>query len=98
MTLYWRIVATDEYITQVSNLSLGVQDQIQNKWIEIAQHQNPRDVGDTAASSKHSEYIVVVFPGLAYEFVYKIDQAEKIIRLVNCKRLDILDYGVIDFP
>ncbi|MDP9288797.1 MAG: hypothetical protein M3P08_11445 [Thermoproteota archaeon] len=98
MTFYWRIVATDEYYSLVSSLPLDIQDQIQNRWIETAKHENPRDVGSTMTCSKHSEYVVVIFPGLTYEFLYKMDESERVIRLLSCERLTFLDHGQIDYP
>mgnify|MGYP001614495007 CR=1 len=47
---YWQIIATDEYIEQVGTLDLGRQNNIQQKWIEVAQHDNPREVGATKSA------------------------------------------------
>lgn len=96
MSSHWQIIATDEYIEQVGKLPLGIQNNIQQKWIEVAQHDNPREVGATADCGKDEEecpYIVVVFAGLAFEFIYKIDKANRTLTLINCKKLPILDHG-----
>ncbi|MGC1133438.1 MAG: hypothetical protein WA941_11480 [Nitrososphaeraceae archaeon] len=93
VSVIWRIVATDDYIADTSQLSIGIQDQIQKSWIEVSKHQNPRDVGSTDVCDKHDSYVVVIFAGLEYKFVYKMDETEQIIRLLSCRKLTILDHG-----
>src|SRR5690606_3970014 len=94
---FWQIVAIDEYIRQVSDLTLGVQDNIQKKWVEVAQHEDPRAVGNTAdCGAMDTTFIIVIFPGIPYEFMYEIDKPNRILRLINCRRLSFLDYGQPD--
>jgi len=96
LSFHWRIIATDEYIDQVSKLDIKVQDKILNSWIEVAKHSDPRDIGSNVSCTKKSDYVLVIFPGLTFEFVYKIDNSDKTIRLLNCEKLAILDHGQPD--
>ncbi|PWU80396.1 MAG: hypothetical protein DLM72_12510 [Candidatus Nitrosopolaris wilkensis] len=96
--MYWRITAIDEYIDQVASLPFEIQDLIQNKWIEVAKHKTPTEIGNTSTcgDNQTSPNVVVIFPGLAFEFIYIIDQTEKTIRLINCEKFTFLDYSQID--
>lgn len=96
-SLHWQIVAIDRYIDQVSDLALGLQDRIQSQWVDVASHENPRDIGATAdCGAKDAPFIIVIFPGIPYEFMYEIDKLNKVIRLINCRRLSFLDHGQHD--
>ena len=94
--MYWDIVATDGFIEQMAELPIGVQDKVHKQWKQVISHENPRDVGNTDACTKHSEYVVVVFSELPFKFVYKIVRTEHKIILIDCKRLNFLDYSQPD--
>lgn len=96
MSYYWQIVADEEYIQQVAKLPLGRQSQILTKWLDVAQHENPRDVGYTDDCGKGDEecpYIVVRFQEIPCEFVYLMDKANRTITLISCERLAFLEGG-----
>jgi len=93
LTFYWEIKATDDYIDQLSNLSAEDQANIGRKWIDVATSKNPLGVGRTTSCPQGKPFVLVIFPGLAFEFVYELDNENKIIRLINCERLTFLDYG-----
>lgn len=96
MSSYWQIEGIDEYVEQTGKLPIAIQHKFQEQWMEVAKHENPRDVGYTDDCGKGGEecpYIVVRFQGIAYEFIYKMDKANRILRLINCERLTFLDYG-----
>jgi hypothetical protein len=96
LAFYWNIEVIDEYLEQVKKLDLGTQHKIEQQWIEVAKHENPREVGYTDDCGKGEEecpYIVVRFQGIACEFIYKMDKVKRILTLIHCERLTFLDYG-----
>jgi hypothetical protein len=99
LTFYWQIIATRRYLDQVSELSIPIQELIGKAWIKVASHEDPTAIGNTDTCGEHtSPNVVVIFPGLEFEFIYMVDQTEKTIRLINCEKLSFLDYGQIDYP
>lgn len=89
---FWQIVATDEYIDQVCQLDIRIQNNIQEQWIEVSKHEDPRDLGqwdDCGADDEDCPFIVVIFPGLEFEFMYEIDRDDQKLTLVDCHPLDI---------
>ncbi len=56
---------------------------------------NPKDVGGTDTCDRGNEdnenAVLVVFEGLEFEFIYEIDDGEKVIRLINCKKLTFIE-------
>lgn len=93
---FWQIVATQKYIDSVKDLPLGIQDNIQKKWMEISTTPYPRTVGNTDDCGTHAPFVLAVFPGIAYEFVYEIKAEQQEIWLISCKRLTFLDHGQPD--
>lgn len=92
MTFYWQITAFTGYLEQVSQIDIPTQAIIQRKWIEVASSPDPKDVGgiDTCGSEEDNA-VLVVFEDLEYEFIYEIDKAQRVIRLINCKKLTFLE-------
>jgi len=91
-TFHWQIVATDKYIGQVCKLDIHIQNNIQNKWIEVAKQKNPRNVGSTDDCGTNEEecpFIVVIFQGLTFEFIYEIDKKNEKITLIDCYQFNI---------
>lgn len=97
MVFHWDIIATSRYINQVSKLSIQEQELIQRQWIEVANAPNPLTVGQASTCGQPvNPSVVVIFPGLAFEFIYEIIQADNTIRLINCERLTFLNHGQVD--
>jgi hypothetical protein len=96
LNFYWEIRATNDYIRQLGELSIETQASIGQRWIEVATSENPLSIGKTVSCPQGRPFVLVIFPGLAYEFVYKLDEKNKIILLINCERLTFLDHGQID--
>ena len=89
---YWQIVATDRYIEQVSRLHINIQSNILNQWIEVAKHDDPREVGswdDCGNADEDCPFIVVIFAGLPFEFMYEMDKQNRLLRVMDCYQLDI---------
>ncbi len=61
--------------------------------MKVCEHENPLEVGSTDSCGSFNPIYVVIFPGLAYEFVFEIRKQDKQIRLINCERLGILNHG-----
>ena len=95
MTFYWEIKATDDYIDQLSQLSEKDQSDIGRHWIEVATNEDPLAIGRTTTCPQGKPFVLVIFPGLAFEFIYELDRDNKIIRLINCERLTFLDHGQV---
>jgi hypothetical protein len=94
---YLKIIAAPRYLQEIGELSLGVQENIQEKWMEVTEHVNPRDVGQTASCGKpYAKAVLDIFPGIACEFVYEANEQAHEIWLLSCKRLTFLDHGQID--
>lgn len=93
MTFYWDIIPTQDYIDQLSSIDIGTQIKIEKCWMEVASTIEPLNVGSTATCPQGRPYVLVIFPGLAYEFLYRIDRDNKAIHLINCRKLTFLDYG-----
>ena len=96
---YWQIVATSEYIDQVCKLDITIQSNIQNKWIEVAQHKDHREVGscdDCGSNDEDCPFIVVIFMGLPFEFMYEINHVEHKLTLIDCYKLTFLEHGQTD--
>ena len=92
---FWQISATEDYINQVIQLSLDVQNNIQNAWIEVSHHENPREVGgtDDCGTEEDCPFIVVIFAGLPFEFIYELDRTNRKLTIIDCHRLTFLDHG-----
>lgn len=89
---FWQIVATDRYLAQVGILHINIQSNILDQWIEVAKHDNPRDVGSTddcGNTIEECQFIVVIFAGLPFEFMYEMDHQNRILRVIDCHSLDI---------
>ena len=94
MVFNWQIIATSRYLNQIYELPISQQSLIEKKWIEVASSENPLDIGSTSTCGEQIDpSVVVIFSGLAYEFIYEINTSHKIIRLINCEKLTFLDYG-----
>jgi len=89
---YWQISAIEDYINQVIQLPIDNQNNIQNMWIEVSHHEDPRDVGswdDCGTDDKDCPFIVVIFEGLPFEFMYEMDKDNEKLTLIDCYPLDI---------
>ena len=93
MTFYWEIKATDDYIDQLSNLSEKNQSNISRQWILVASSEDPLKIGRTTSCPQGKPFVLVIFPGLTFEFIYELDKENKMIRLINCDRLTFLDHA-----
>lgn len=96
MTFYWEIRATDDYIGQLGDLDFVTQSSIGQRWIEVATSEDPFTIGRTVSCPQGKPFVLVIFPGLPFEFIYKIDHTSKTILLINCERLTFLDHGQAD--
>ncbi len=91
-TFHWQISITEEYFHQVSILDLGIQNNIQNQWIEVSKHRDPREVGSWDSCGADIEVcplILVIFVGIPFEFMYEIDTTNQELVLVDCYPLEI---------
>ncbi len=87
----WRIVAIDEYINQVSQFPIDIQDNIQQQWIRVAKQDDLNDVKNTRCPQGH-DYYKKIFQSLNFNFIFKIDENNRTIELINCQQLDFSKY------
>ena len=92
MVRFWNIDITDEYFNQVSVISINIQVNIEKFLDELRTTEDPRTIGDSYRCPRDN-YILTIYPGLSYEFIYHIDDKEKTITLISCERLGFLDYA-----
>ena len=94
MIFYWQIAATTQYLDQVSRLPINIQESIGKRWIEVATNVNPMNIGNTSTRGQEpNPNVVVMFPGLTFEFVYRINKTTETILLINCEELHFLNHG-----
>lgn len=92
MVRFWNIDITDIYFDQVSSIPIEVHRKIEEFIQELTNSENPRNVG-SSASCPTDDFILTIYPGLPYEFIYQLDENEKTITLINCERKGFLDYA-----
>ena len=92
MVRFWNIDITDIYFNQVSSIPIEIHRTIEEFIQELTNNENPRNVG-SSYSCPTDDFILTIYPGLPYEFIYEINNIEKTITLINCERLRFLDYA-----
>lgn len=90
----WRIVAIDDYINQVSQFQIDIQNNIQQQWVNVAYEEDISVIKRTRCPQGH-DYYNVIFQGLAFKFIIKIDDSNREIRLISCTELDFLKHGQV---
>ena len=80
----WRIVAIDDYINQVSQFSIEIQDNIQQQWISVASQDDLNNIKKIKCPQGHDFY-KKIFQGLSFSFIFKIDESNRTIELINCQ-------------
>lgn len=92
----WNIHFEADYVDQIIKLDLNIQRNIEKHITELSYQKNPRDYGYTTDCGKNDEdcpYIIVIFQGLSYEFMYRMYPDQNKLLFIDCYRLDILDHG-----
>ena len=79
----------------MSQLTIETQDKIQKKIPEVATFDDPRQAGYymDCGSDDDCPYIAQIYSGLAFEFTYEVDTHNKVLKYIDCFKLDILSYG-----
>lgn len=85
---FWQITGTNGYIDQVMQFSLHDQNNMETALIELSHHENPRSFGSTDICPKDN-FIVVIFAGIPFEFIYEIDEKNHRLRFINCRRFEV---------
>lgn len=97
MTFYWDIIVTKRYLKSVSKYPITTQERIGKRWLQVARSGDPMSIGLTSpCGQKEDPSVVVVFPGLDFEFIYRVYEKAKAILLINCREIDLSDYGQVD--
>lgn len=81
---------------QAREISFTTQSEIIRKWTEVASQKDPTKIGRVTPCKRGKPYFIVIFPGIKYEFVFKVEKKRKTIHLMSCVRLKFLDYGQPD--
>ena len=92
MKVFWNIDITDRYFEQVSQIPIREHANIERFINELSTHENPTVVGSSTVCPK-DDFVLAIYPGLLYEFIYHIDKQEKTITLISCEKLTFLDHG-----
>ncbi|MGD9533543.1 MAG: hypothetical protein AB7V56_07225 [Candidatus Nitrosocosmicus sp.] len=93
--MIWGLIATSKYIDQVSKFGIQVGDNISRPWIEVCKNEDISFLKQRKCPLG-KKYYKTVFRGLEYQFIFEINDEEKFIRLINCRKLDFLNYGQVD--
>ncbi len=95
---YWRVSYGVDFIKQTSILVVSTQAKIHNAVSKVANHEDPRDAGryvdcgrDGGGADCH--YIAQIYAGLAFEFIYEINEKDKELTYIDCHELDFLKHG-----
>ena len=92
MVRFWNIDITDKYFDQVSSIPIDIHRIIEQFIQELVNSENPRNVG-SSYSCPTDDFILTIYPGLNYEFIYELNSTEKTITLISCERKGFLDYA-----
>jgi len=95
-SIYWDIIASRKYIDQVSELAITTQSEIGKKWTELAHKRDPTKFGKITPCKQGKPYFIIIFPGITFEFVFKLDRRKKEIHLLSCEELTFLKHGQLD--
>jgi len=89
---FWNIDYEEDYINQMIGLSIQEQSRIENAIKELPYYENPRDYGQTDDCGSDDEdcpFIVAIYPGLAYEFMFEMNPDTHTLIFIDCCPLDI---------
>lgn len=75
----------------VREITITTQSEILTKWLEVARKKDPTKIGRVTRCKVGKPYFIVIFPGIEYEFVFKLEKKRKTIHLMSCVRLKFLD-------
>ncbi|MER5174608.1 MAG: hypothetical protein ABJB76_01085 [Candidatus Nitrosocosmicus sp.] len=92
---YWTITVIENYFNQLSQFSIEIQTNIHQQWSKIADQEDISNIKKTRCPQGH-EYFKIVFQGLAFEFIFQLEEKDKKIRLINCKELEFSKHAQVD--
>lgn len=92
----WTVIGEDYFIRQVSKFSISIQTNIQREISRVAALEDPREGGsysDCGNDDDDCPYIVQIYAGLPFEFVYEMNRKKAELTYIDCSELDFLKYG-----
>jgi hypothetical protein len=90
---FWTIIYEQDYIDQVITNPIDVQNNIGNVITGLTYHDDPRTVAgawdDCGNDDKDCPFIVAIFVGLPFEFMFEMDYDARKLTFIDCIPLPI---------
>ncbi len=90
---FWTIIYEEDYINQTITQPIDVQSNIGKVITGLTYYDDPRTVAgswaDCGTDDDECPFIVAIFPGLPFEFMFEKDLDNRKLTFIDCFPLDI---------